>query len=45
MRLAALGDDFFQNTKYDTLEAALNKEDGLAVLGSFYEVSCHQLAI
>jgi len=28
-----------KNTKYDTLEAALNKEDGLAVLGSFYEVS------
>jgi len=28
-----------KNTKYDTLEAALSEKDGLAVLGSFYEVS------
>jgi len=27
-----------KNTKYDTLDAALSKKDGLAVLGSFYEV-------
>jgi len=28
-----------KNTKYDTLAAALGEQDGLAVLGSFYEVS------
>ena len=28
-----------QNTKYDTLAAALGEQDGLAVLGSFYEVN------
>ena len=34
-----------QNTKYDTLDAALSHKDGLAVLGLFYEVTTNGLGI